>query len=56
MMDGRIMGKYVVVIGLFFSLASVSFANGNCAQDRCNAPTSAIDFAFDFPKYLQVGS
>jgi integrase len=24
--------------------------------DSCNAPTSVIDFAFDFPKYLQVGS
>ena len=28
------MGMYIVVIGLFLSLASVSFAKGNCAQNR----------------------
>ena len=27
------MGKCFVVIGLFLSVASVSFANGNCAQN-----------------------
>jgi hypothetical protein len=30
---GGRMGKYVVGIGLFLSVASVSFANGNCAQN-----------------------
>ena len=28
------MAIYSVAIGLFLSLTSVSFANGNCAQDR----------------------
>jgi len=27
------MGKYVLVVGLFLSLASVSFADGNSAQN-----------------------